>query len=158
MRKVIVNTTPIIALADIGYLNLLKELYGEILIPEAVLSEIISEPAHTLVKQSDWIKVKKAPIQSQKNSFSTRLHAGEIEVITLAQECSADLLILDDNMAKKTAKYLGLTGTGTMGVLLRAKREGHIEKVKPIVDRLIADGLFISSTVKEYVLSQAGEQ
>ena len=103
MRKVIVNTTPIIALADIGYLNLLKELYGEILIPEAVLSEIISEPAHTLVKQSDWIKVKKAPVQSQKNSFSTRLHAGEIEVITLAQECSADLLILDDNMAKKTA-------------------------------------------------------
>ena len=68
------------------------------------------------------------------------------------------MLILDDNMVKKTAKYLGLTVTGTMGVLLRAKREGHIEKVKPLVDRLIADGLFISSTVKEYVLSQAGEQ
>jgi predicted nucleic acid-binding protein len=45
-----------------------------------------------------------------------------------------------------------------MGVLLRAKREGHIEKMKPIVDRLIADGLFISPTVKEYVLSQVGEQ
>ena len=73
MRKVIVNTTPIIALADIGYLDLLKKLYNEILIPEAVLSEIISEPAHMLVWQSDWIKVKKAPVQSQKNSFSTRL-------------------------------------------------------------------------------------
>ena len=96
-------------------------------------------------------------MQNQKYSFSTRLHAGEIEVITLAQECGADLLILDDNMAKKTAKYLGLTVTGTMGVLLRAKREGHIEKVKPLVDRLIADGLFISPTVREYVLSQAGE-
>jgi predicted nucleic acid-binding protein len=57
MRKVIVNTTPIIALADIGYLNLLKELYGEILIPEAVLSEIISEPAHTLVKHTSLITI-----------------------------------------------------------------------------------------------------
>lgn len=84
MRKVIVNTTPIIALADIGYLDLLKELYGEIFIPEAVLSEIISEPAHTLVRQSDWIKVRKAPVQSQKNSFSMRLHAGEIEVLSLS--------------------------------------------------------------------------
>lgn len=157
MRKVIVNTTPIIALADIGYLNLLKKLYGEILIPEAVLSEIISEPARTLVRNAQWIKVKKAPVQNQKNSFSTRLHAGEIEVITLAQECSADLLILDDNMAKKTAKYLGLTVTGTMGVLLRSKKEGHIDKVKPLLDMLITDGLFISSTVREYVLAQAGE-
>ena len=53
--------------------------------------------------------------------FSARLHAGEIEVLTLAQECGADLLIIDDNAAKKTAKYLGFTVTGTMGVLLKAK-------------------------------------
>lgn len=157
MRNVIVNTTPIIALADIGQLNLLEKIYGEILIPEAVFLEVVSEPARSLVKGSDWIKVRKVAAPVQRSHFSTRLHAGEIEVILLAQESNADLLIIDDNMAKKTAKYLGLTVTGTMGVLLKAKKEGHIKKVKPLVDRLIANGLYISPTVREYVLSQAGE-
>lgn len=55
----------------------------------------------------------------------------------LAQQAGADLLIMDDNAAKKTAKYLGLTVTGTMGVLLRAKKEGLIREVRPLIDGLI---------------------
>ena len=58
MRKVIVNTTPIIALADIGYLDLLQKLYTEIIIPEAVHAEILSEPACSQVSAADWIKVQ----------------------------------------------------------------------------------------------------
>ena len=79
-------------------------------------------------------------------------------MILLAQETEADLLIMDDNAAKKTAKYLGFTVTGTMGVLLRAKREGLITEVKPLPERLIEDGLFVSPTVQNYVLKQAGEK
>ena len=56
MRKVVANTTPLIALADIGQLELLHHLYGEILIPAAVMDEIESEPARTLVTNADWIK------------------------------------------------------------------------------------------------------
>ena len=66
-------------------------------------------------------------------------------------------MIMDDNAAKKTAKFLGLNVTGTMGVLLKAKREGYIEEVKPIINELFRDGLFISDTVKNYVLKEAGE-
>ena len=157
MRKVVVNTTPIIALADIGQLDLLKKLYGEIIIPKAVDMEILSEPARSLVDKASWIKVVKPNTLEQRSMFSARLHAGEIEVLLLAQEHGADLLIIDDNAAKKTAKYLGLTVTGTMGILLKAKREGYIEAVKPLMEALIADGLYISPVVQSYVLAEAKE-
>ena len=55
MRKVVTNTTPLIALADIGQLELLHHLYEEILIPGAVMDEIISEPARTLVTNAKWM-------------------------------------------------------------------------------------------------------
>ncbi len=158
MRKVIVNTTPLIALAGIGQLDLLRQLYSEITIPRAVYHEIISEPARSLVSAAEWVKVEKINGTIQKSAFSSRLHAGEIEVIMLAQEAGADLLIMDDNAAKKTAKYLGLTVTGTMGVLLRAKKEGLIPEVKPLLEGLINDGLYVSPTVQSYVLEQAGEK
>ena len=158
MRKVIVNTTPLIALAGIGQLGLLRQLYTEVMIPCAVDCEIISEPARTLVSAADWIKIKSITGKVQKSSFSSRLHSGEMEVILLAQETKADLLIMDDNAAKKTAKYLGFPVTGTMGILLRAKREGLITEVKPLLEGLIEDGLFVSNTVQSYVLEQADEK
>lgn len=158
MRKVIVNTTPLIALAGIGQLELLRKLYSEIMIPRAVYHEIISEPARSLVSEAEWIKVEKITGTIQKSAFSSRLHAGEVEVILLAQEAEADLLIMDDNAAKKTAKYLGLIVTGTMGVLIRAKKEGLITEVKPLLEGLINDGLYVSPVVQSYVLEQTGEK
>ena len=75
----------------------------------------------------------------------------------LAREQKADLVIIDDDAAKKTAIFLGLNVTGTLGVLLKAKREGYLEKVEPVINELLRDGLFISDTVKSYVLREAGE-
>lgn len=69
-----------------------------------------------MVSAADWIKVKSITGMVQRSSFSSRLYSGEIEVILLAQETAADLLIMDDNAAKKTAKFLGFTVTGTMYV------------------------------------------
>ena len=71
MRKVIVNTTPLIALAGIGQLDLLRRLYSEITIPRAVNREIISEPARSLVSAAEWIKVEKSPGLS-RNPLSVR--------------------------------------------------------------------------------------
>lgn len=75
----------------------------------------------------------------------------------LAQEQKADLVILDDNAAKKTAKYLGLPVTGTLGVLIKAKRMGIIESVKPLITELRKNGFHVSGTVERMVLEQAGE-
>ncbi len=132
MRKVIANTTPLIALANIDQLEILHKLYDTIIVPQAVIDEIIREPARQRVCNSDWIKVESICDQSQKDIFRARLHAGEVEVMILAREQKADLVIMDDNAAKKTAKFLGLNVTGTLGVLLKAKKEGYIEKIEPL--------------------------
>lgn len=156
MRKVVANTTPLIALADIGQLDLLRQLYGEIWIPPAVLKEIESEPAKTRIRNASWIKV----VEIEKETgfeFSSRLHAGEIEVIRLAQEQKADLLLMDDNAAKKTAKFIGMSVTGSLGVLIKAKKEGLIPEVKPMMEALIQDGLYVDETIQKMVLEASGE-
>ena len=158
MRKVVANTTPLIALADVGQLELLHQLYGEILIPSAVLSEVLSEPAKTQVHTADWIKVIDIQNLTSKSLFSARLHLGEIEVILLAQEQEADLVLMDDNAAKKTAKFLGLNVTGTLGILIRSKKEGLITAVKPIMENLIADGLYVDDKTRKMVLQAACEE
>ena len=157
MRKVVANTTPLIALADIGQLELLKHLYGEILIPQAVLDEIESEPAKSMVSNASWIKKVIIEAADKKNMFKARLHAGEIEAIILAEESQADLIIMDDNAAKKTAKYLGYNVTGTLGILIRAKAEGYVESVEPLMNLLVDDGLYIDQKIKELALKKAGE-
>ena len=159
MRKVVVNTTPLIALSEIGELHLLRDLYGEVEIPNAVFEEIKSEPAYTEVREaSEWIHVVSVNNSDQKKLLRSRLHIGEVEVILYAKDSQADLVILDDKLARKTAKYMDLTITGTMGVIIKAKKEGHIQTVKPIMDKLIRNGLYVSDEVRELVLKAANEQ
>lgn len=106
----------------------------------------------------DWIKVEKIRNPIQKKMYEAKLHDGEVEVMILAQEePKADLVILDDNSAKKTAKFLELSVTGTLGVLVKAKQLNYIEKVKPLMDALIANGFFVTQNVYSMVLEQAGE-
>ena len=157
MRKVIANTTPLIALANIDKLELLHQLYSEIIIPQAVMDEIISEPARSKVQASDWIRVERITDYSQKDMYRSRLHEGEVEVMILAKEEKVDLVILDDNAAKKTAKFFGLTVTGTLGIILKAKKEGYIDSANNVLNELIMDGFYISENVRNYVLKEAGE-
>ena len=157
MPKVVVNTTPLIALADIGHLDILHNLYGEIMIPQAVLDEILTEPAKSIVSRCDWISVFDIDSKKPNRLYSARLHAGEIAVMMLADEQDADLLIMDDNAAKKTAKFIGFSVTGTIGVLLKAKRDGLIQNVKPLLAEMISDGFYISETIRKMVLEEAGE-
>lgn len=158
MRKVVVNTTPLIALAEIGELHLLKDLYGIIEIPNAVFKEIESEPAYTEVREAtDWIKVVDVDKPEQKKLLSSRLHTGEVEVILYAKDTNADLVILDDKLARKTAKYMDLTITGTLGVIVKAKEKGYVNAVKPIMDKLIRNGLYISPEIQKMVLIAAKE-
>ena len=101
MRKVIVNSTPIIGLANIGKLDLLRLVYQKITIPQAVFDELISPSVRQQVlKNRDWIQVEHIQDASQKQMYRAKLHAGEVEVMILAQEKKADLVLLDDNAAR----------------------------------------------------------
>ncbi len=86
-----------------------------------------------------------------------RLHAGEVERITLARQLGADFLLLDDNATKKTARYLGLRVLGTLGVLVTAKRAGPIDAVDPVLADLQDIGFFASERVLDMTRRAAGE-
>ena len=160
MRKVVVNSTPLIILGNIDCLKILQEMYGEIIIPRAVFEEVKSKEDNAKLNLSQnlsWIKVLEVQDKSNRKMYQAKLHDGEVEVMMLANELSADLLIIDDNAAKKTAKFLGFTVTGTLGVILKAKSEGIIPQVKPIVDEMLRQGFYISPSIIETVLRMANE-
>ena len=157
MRKiVVVNSTPILALHAIGRLEILKELYGEILIPDAVRREVTVKDSRTLDGYA-WIRVAQIDNLTAKELFTSALHNGEVEVMLLAKERNADIVIMDDRLARRHAKYFKLTVTGTVGVLLRAKSNGIIETVKPILDDLIQCGFYLSDDVYRELLRLASE-
>ncbi|MDR1779895.1 MAG: DUF3368 domain-containing protein [Tannerella sp.] len=159
MRKVISNTTPILSLIKIGKLDILKELYGQIMIPEAVFNEMEVGKDWLFYKdlsKIDWIRIE--PIQQITSKlYLFDLDAGEAEVIILAQEQKADLVIMDEIMGRRYAKQLGLKLTGTLGILLRAKEKGLIEAIAPLISDLIKNGVWISSELIKVVLEKAGE-
>lgn len=160
MRKVIVNSTPLIVLCGIGRLDILKAMYQEIYIPSAVFREVTAKDDSACVQirsAGDWVHVELINDHSEKKMYKAKLHDGEVEVMILAQEQEADLVVLDDNAAKKTAKYLGLRVTGTLGILVKAKRQGIIEEVRPLLSEMRKNGFYVSSNVERMVLEQAGE-
>ena len=160
MPKIIVNSTPIIVLCGIGRLDVLQKLYGEIRIPSAVYQEVTAmedSACMQIKKAGSWIHVDSIRDGSEKKMYKAKLHAGEVEVMILAQEQKADLVIIDDNAAKKTAKYLGLTVTGTLGVLLKAKSRGIVQEITPLVAEMKRNGFYIDSMLEAFVVKQAGE-
>jgi predicted nucleic acid-binding protein len=161
MRKVVVNTTPLIALSHVGQIDILKKIYGEILIPKAVYNELSAKP-NSICKiavdnAKDWILIKEIQNHMAKSMYKTQLHEGEVEVMILAQEVNADLVIIDDANAKKHAKYLKLPVTGTLGVLIKAKQNGYVDKLKPILQMMVENGIYISQDLINLCLKQVGE-
>ena len=159
MDKVIVNSTPVIGLANIGKLDILRQMYGAITIPQAVFDEIKSPSVQRQVNANrDWIRVEQISDTSQKQMYRAKIHAGEVEVMIKKKKKKADLVILDDNAAKKTAKFLGLRVIGTLGILVLAKKRGYIKEVSPVLDALKRDGFFVSDDLCDLVLRQADEK
>ncbi len=159
MRKVISNTTPILSLLKINKLNILKELYGEIIVPNAVYLEIEegkNKPYYTDLKSISWINILSIQDSKSLDKFED-LDAGEAEVIILANEINADLIIIDEILGRKHANILGLRLTGTLGILLKAKEEGHIDSLKDLLDKLQEKGTWLSPKLIKSVLKLADE-
>lgn len=161
MRRVIVNSTPLIALCNAGLLEILKDIYGQITIPKAVFDEVTAKhdsACSQIKKNLEWIHIENINDTDDRKMYKAKLHAGEVDVMILAQEePRADLVIIDDNAAKKTAKYLGLNVTGTLGVLLKAKKMGVIPSVKEALDVIQNNGFYISERIIDMVMKQADE-
>ena len=159
-RLVVVNTTPIIALSLAGELSLLHSLYDEVVVPSAVEAEVLAGGRDGIgsseLMEASWLRV--ASLQDARRAdLLADLDRGEAEVLALAQELNADLVIIDERLARLHAKRLGLTLTGTLGVLLRAKQLGHVKAVAPLIDKLRQGGIHLSDMVVTEVLALADE-
>lgn len=156
---VISNTSPLQYLHQLGYLQLLPRFYQQIQIPQAVIDELaagrelgvpLPDPG-----KLDWLH-KHAPTDNPTLLLATSLGAGEREVLTLALEATEALVLLDDGRARRIGQRLGIRMTGTVGILVRATREGTIPQLEPVLDQLAALGFRLSDEARAVALSHVG--
>jgi uncharacterized protein len=159
---VVSNTSPIFYLSTIGRLDLLRQLYNEIVIPTAVFNEIThvgnTDASARAVPTLSWIKTQPATDQGFIDTLSAELDPGEAEVIALAIELNAARLLMDERLGRSAATRVGLQVTGVLGILIAAKRNDLIEDVKPLLDALIEQvGFWVDERLYAEVLQAVGE-
>lgn len=161
---VISNTACMSALARIGELRILQQLFGEVIIPNAVLLELLELRTFGLdtscFSKSDWLKTKE-PHSSKLLAgllSNQKIDIGEAFAIALAVELKANWLILDDLNARQIATGLQINITGLGGILIQAKKSELISHIKPLLDRCISEANFrLSLPVYDKILQLAGE-
>jgi len=162
---VVSNTSPILNLAIIGQLDLLRNQFGEVVIPRAVLAELRPEtqlPGSAAIQQAlqeGWLRSGELETTGLFEILSLELDDGEAATIALALQLGASQVLMDEHDGRKKAKTLRLEPTGVLGVLLKAKGEGRVGSVKAQMARLRQDaGFFIADDLFETVLAEAGER
>ena len=153
---VVSDTTPLITLAGLGLLDLLPRLYGPVWIPEAVRAEYDAgrrgtEPA---LEALPWVVLK--PVCVERPALSG-LGPGEGAAIALALGSRARAVLLDERAGRRVAAELGLPVVGTLALLLRAKRQGLLASVAPVLEAMAAQGRYVGARLKDDVLRAAGE-
>jgi hypothetical protein len=156
----VANTSPVILLAKIGKLDLVSVLYGEVVIPPAVAAEVRAKPDAVSQELEHFLQSVEARSPKNKTlvrALSVNLGAGEAEVIALATEMPGVLVIMDDAEGRRVADGLDLQVTGTVGVLVEGKARRCISTIAPLLDRLVAEGLWLSERMRRTILDAVGE-
>jgi predicted nucleic acid-binding protein len=148
---VVSDTSPLIALHQIGQLRLLGTIFGTILVPPAVVREAVG------VERPSWIVERPLTRPLAPAVLRAGLGRGESEAISLALELSADRVLLDDLPARNLAQRLNIPLIGTLGILLAAKRKGLIPAIREPIDTLRRGGFRVANELYENLLRSAGE-
>lgn len=159
--KVITNTSPLLLLAKIRRLDLLRQLFDEILIAGAVYEEINAKLARetkeiNVLIQTKVIYLRKARTDIVKN-LPVDLGKGERETIALAIETNADLVVMDDQEGRRLARSQGLSITGTVGVLIEARERKLISSIRQEMDHLIEAGMWLDEGFYHRILQEFDE-
>jgi predicted nucleic acid-binding protein len=161
VSKVVLNSSVIIALSTLGYLNKLKQIFKEILIAKAVYEEIcirgrglIGERELLEAVKNNIIIVKDVKNRLLVNALLDPLAMGEAETITLASEEKADHIVIDDKLARKRAKSMKLNVIGTLRILRLMYDAKLIDKRETIkaLEKLKETGFRISEDITNRVL------
>jgi len=155
------NTGPLIALAKVDGLTLLRDMFEEILIPPAVHRELLAKTgpeSHCLDDAlSEYVHVTPTPEPTPEIEAVTQaLGPGEQQAIVLAHSLGAPLL-MDERLGRAAARRLGVRVTGVVGVLVRAKEDGFIPKVRPVLEEIRQEGYWLSDTLLDAAAKLARE-
>lgn len=149
-EAIISDTSCLIVLSKIGELDLLLKMYGHVM----TTVEVSTEYGDMI---PDWIKIKNASNKFSQQILQINLGKGEASAIALALEIPDSIIILDDFKARKVANQLGLTITGTIGIIVKAKLKGIIPSIIPLLAKIAATDFRISKDLEIQALKEAGE-
>jgi predicted nucleic acid-binding protein len=140
-KVVVADSSCLIGLSKIGRLEILHDLFGAVLIPEKVYQEVVvsgkGRPGAEEVKNASWIETRAVQNQLAVKALQLHLGGGESEAISLAVECGADFLILDDLRARQIAEELGLSVVGTVAALYKSSEKGLLgENIQTVLEQL----------------------
>lgn len=150
MRETIISDAScFIILSNIAELDILRVTYGTVVTTTAIADEF----GETL---PDWVLIRD-PIPGTRHPLTSKLGKGEASAITLALEIPGSTVVLDDLRARRAAEHLDIAVTGTVGVIVRAKKNGHIVSVKPILRKMRKTNFRFSASIEKNALVQADE-
>ncbi len=159
--KVVCDSTVIIGFAKIGKIYLLKDVFKEVYIPDAVYFEVVvkgkERPGVKEVENAAWIHRRKIKDTRNVEMLVAEIGRGEAEVLVLGKELSADWLIIDDERARTAAISAGFHVIGLIGILLLAKQLKFLPSIKALLDELKDKKFRLSDKIREEVLKRAGE-
>lgn len=158
----VLDASPLIALARIGSLALLRQLADQIVIPDAVYTETVSRvparPGSAEIAQASWITRRTVENRAQVQLLHSRVGLGEAEAIVLAREIGADAVVLDDATARRLAEQEGCRVVGLLGLLVVTKQRGLLSAAKPLLDTMRNSGFFIGDELYATILREVAEE
>lgn len=149
-KTIISDTTCFIVLTNIGKLDLLRQVYGNIV----TTIDIATEYGNPL---PDWVTIEYVSDKYRQQLLELQIDRGESSAIALALETPQCTIILDDYKARKIADKLGLNFTGTLGVIIKAKLSGIIPSIKPLLQDIKKTNFRLSDAIELEALKEAGE-
>ena len=150
LKAIISDTSCFIILTNIGELELLHKVYGQIITTPEIAHEF-GEPLPA------WVEIAEVKDKYRQNILELQIDKGESSAIALALETTDSTVILDDYKARKIAERLGITLTGTIGVIIKAKLNGTIPSVKPLLEKIKQTDFRLSAEIETQALKEAGE-
>ena len=149
-KAIISDTSCFIILTNIGELELLHKVYGQIVTTPEIVAEF-GEPL------PEWVEIAEVKDKYRQTILELQIDKGESSAIALALETPDSVVILDDYKARKIAERLGVTFTGTIGVIIKAKLNGTIPSVKPILEKIKQTDFRLSREIETQALKEADE-
>lgn len=155
----VVDASPLILLSRARQIELLKVLGTRVVVPSAVVAEVqakSSDEAVRALQDHPWLTaVADPPLPDQIARL--QLGAGESAVLGWALSHPGSMAILDDFEGRRCARGFQIPVIGTLGIVLAAKRTGRIAHARPIVETLVAHGMYLSAAIREKALALVGE-